>query len=312
MKRFFFLSLAVCILFLASCSKPDVFEPVINKSSTPTYSQSTTIGEVGTGDGQLMDPTFVIAEKGFIYVMDWNNNRIVKFTQAGDFVKNIPLGVTRVAYDPYSFAFGSNGNLFALNLWSYHLYEYSKAGNLITDHGIIANDPAKKAKGYNLKAMTADKNGYLYILNVNGSIYKHDLQGNFIKDIGGYGSENGKFLYPFGIAYGPDGLLYVVDSSRLDVQALSTKGKFIRKWGDDTIFSYPTAIGIDKVGYVYIADSINHEVMKFKPTGELVTKWDIPIITRNGATYYGITIDDNFNVYVTDINNDIVHVFSPK
>ena len=256
-----------------------------------------------------MDPTFVIAEKGFIYVIDWNNNRIVKFTQSGDFVKNIPLGVTRVAFDPYSFTFGSNGNIFALDLWTYHLYEYSKAGNLITDHGVIA--PFAKGIVYNLKAMVADKNGYLYVLDGNGLILKHDLQGNFIKDIGGYGSENGKFLDPYGIAYSPDGLLYVVDPTRLDVQVLTTNGKFIRKWGDDTLFSYPTAIGIDKVGYVYIADSINHEVMKFKPTGELVTSWDIPTTTRIGPSYYGITIDDNFNVYVTDINNDIVHVFSP-
>ncbi|MDD3626313.1 MAG: hypothetical protein PHV06_03260 [bacterium] len=313
MKRCFWLGLIIFILFASSCQSPDVFEPVINERVGQVYSQSNVIGESGTGDGQFIYPKGIIVENDFIYVLDHSNMRIVKFTLSGDFVKNIPLTMLKGIIYPFGMVVGSNGNIFALNLYTYRLYEYTKAGALVQDHGIIAPGTGKFATYYYLVGITADENGFLYVLNPGGKIDKFNLAGDHIKTFGGTGTGNGLFQNPISIKCGPDGLLYVLDYGRQDVQVLTPNGGFIRKFGDNTLFGVPTAMGVDKIGYVYVADSEKNKLFKLKPTGELVTQWKIPTSTTRIPFYYtDIAIDDMFNVYVTDVMLDVVHVFSGK
>ncbi len=313
MKKSLGLVFIVFILFLSSCQSPDVFEPVVNQNAGQVYSQSTVIGEPGSGNGQLSQPTFVHSEEGFIYVMDSLNGRIVKFDLSGKFVKNIILTMAKTWY-PFSFAFGSNGNLFALNLSTYRLYEYSKAGSLIQDHGIIDPGAGKFRVGFDLRNFKADKYGHLYAIDGMGWINKHNLNGNFLVKIGSYGSGNGQFLNPSDLVCDDSGILYVIDANRADVQVFDTNGNFIRKWGGSGVLSVPIAITIDNAGYLYIVDSLEEKVKKFRPDGEFITHWNIPQGTSKTTirTLKGISIDENFNVYVSDGDYNIVYVFSAK
>ncbi len=46
-----------------------------------------TFGETGMGDGQLMGPQHIVADdKGYLYVTDWGNRRVSKFSEEGEFV----------------------------------------------------------------------------------------------------------------------------------------------------------------------------------------------------------------------------------
>jgi len=84
---------------------------------------------------------------------------------------------------------------------------------------------------------------------------------------GSYGTGDGQFNKPTGIAIASDGSAYVVDMSNNRIQYFTPTGTFIGKWGSqgsgDGQFIYPSGIAIAPNGYLYVADSYNHRVQYF-------------------------------------------------
>lgn len=104
---------------------------------------------------------------------------------------------------------------------------------------------------------------------------------------GTMGTEAGQFNHPRGIAAGADGSVYVVDSDNTRIQVFDAEGNFIRQWG-----SYCNLGVEEKTG---CAD----------PDG------DGPLALGDGQFQepWGITVDDEGLVYVTDTWNHRVQVF---
>ena len=55
--------------------------------------------------------------------------------------------------------------------------------------------------------------------------------GTFISKWGGYGSGNGTFNQPAGIAIDQEGNVYVADTANNRIQVFSSNGTFISRWG---------------------------------------------------------------------------------
>ena len=93
----------------------------------------------------------------------------------------------------------------------------------------------------------------------------------FEKKWGSYGSGNGQFRYPPGIAVDGSGNVYVVDPLNQRVQVFDSSGNFLRKWGSrgsgDGQFYYPYGIAFHGGGAcgdsVYVVDRQNHRIQKF-------------------------------------------------
>jgi hypothetical protein len=80
-----------------------------------------------------------------------------------------------------------------------------------------------------------------------------------VRTVGSAGSGSNQFSGPWSMAFGPDGLLYVIDHGNQRVQVLDRSGVFVRRWSyalasPDTSVSAAVGIGIDTAGLVYIAD----------------------------------------------------------
>ncbi len=94
---------------------------------------------------------------------------------------------------------------------------------------------------------------------------------------GRFGSSNGLFNEPKGIAVAGNGNIYVVDSKNHRIQKFSPDGKFITAWGEkgkgDGQFDNPTGIALDSQGYVYVADTWNHRIQKFDANGKFIFKF---------------------------------------
>ena len=86
-------------------------------------------------------------------------------------------------------------------------------------------------------------------------VLRFDAERRLVATWGGFGSDPGHFISPFGIAVGPDGLVYVVDDPTCRVQVFETSGAFLR-----TVAGTPELqntctnnVIVDAAGRVYLA-----------------------------------------------------------
>jgi DNA-binding beta-propeller fold protein YncE len=155
---------------------------------------------------------------------------------------------------------------------------------------------------------------------------------------GAIGTEPGLFNHPRGIAAGPDGDIYVVDSDNNRIQVFDWEGTFLREWGSqcnlstgvgcadldgdgpmgwgDGQFQEPWGIAVAGDGRVYVADTWNHRIQAFDSEGSFLTAWGTYGQTTDATTlFYGprdVTVDASGRVLVTDTGNKRVMVFDQE
>jgi uncharacterized protein (TIGR03663 family) len=152
---------------------------------------------------------------------------------------------------------------------------------------------------------------------------------------GAVGVENGQFNHPRGLAVGPQGRVYVVDSDNHRVQVFDSQGNWQQSWGSncnlstghgcldpdgsgplqfgDGQFQEPWGIAVDEEGNVYVADTWNHRIQAFDADGTFVRKWGLFGESQTDPTiFYGprdVAIDALGRVLVTDTGNERVVAF---
>jgi uncharacterized protein (TIGR03663 family) len=131
-------------------------------------------------------------------------------------------------------------------------------------------------------------------------------------------------VQPRGVALGPNGLLYVVDSGASKLFAFRPDGTVAFQWGrrgtGDGEFNEPWGIAVAPTGEVYVADTWNHRIQMFDASGHFLGKWGSFADAKGqvGAQpggFYGprdVAIAANGNVLVTDTGNKRVQVFDPQ
>ncbi|HST05943.1 MAG TPA: hypothetical protein VLQ48_14580, partial [Chloroflexia bacterium] len=156
-------------------------------------------------------------------------------------------------------------------------------------------------------------------------------------DLAPASNDRGAFNLPRGMATGPDGSFYVVDTGNLRIEKFDATGKFVALIGagkgtgdgqfamlnDQSVGTGPGGIAVDKQGNIYVADTWNHRVEKFTGDGTYLTQWGsfVDLGSPDGANdsgrdtkFYGprgVAIGPDGNVYVTDTGNKRVSIFQP-
>ena len=139
----------------------------------------------------------------------------------------------------------------------------------------------------------------------------------FITAWGTFGTGNGQFSHPYGIAVGAAGNGYVVDSGNSRVQELTSSGAYVTKWGTpgsgNGQFVNPYGVAVDATtGNVYVVDSGNSRIQVFTSSGAYLTQWGT-YGSGNGqfSGPVGVAVDADGDVYVTDQNNNRIQKFGP-
>ena len=95
-------------------------------------------GSQGNGDGQFNLPTGVAADsQGNVYVVDWSNNRIQKFTSSGVFVTKWGRwgGVNGRFYGPRGVAADSQENVYVADWSNHRIQKFTSSGQFVTKWG---------------------------------------------------------------------------------------------------------------------------------------------------------------------------------
>ena len=132
---------------------------------------------------------------------------------------------------------------------------------------------------------------------------------------GAFGTGDGEFDYPRGVAVAPDGSVYVTDTNGNQIKKFSSTGAFQLKWGSsgtgDGQFSFPQSVAIASDGSVYVSEFGNNRAQKFSATGVFQLKWGT-FGTGDGQLDWpqGIIVGSDDSVYISDSDNNRIQKFS--
>ena len=240
---------------------------------------------------------------GYVYVADTDNDMIQKInpaTSETSIVAGQPgssgyqegVGPEALFERPYALTFGSDGYLYVadeclirkINITTNQTF-FVAGDNVNLDCG-YGEGVGSAAYFYEPRGLAFGPDGYLYVADSdNQMIRRINVTTNETSLVAGDGSwgyaedntagSNAMFEYPLGLAFGPDGYLYVADSNNHVIRKINvtTTGTYYvtghpqscgyqEGINESAYFCYPAGLAFGHDGYLYIADSDNYLIRK--------------------------------------------------
>ncbi len=242
----------------------------------PQATYDDAFGSEGTADGQFRQPFGVTVSEGRVYVSDFANNRVQRFTTSGEFRAIVGAsaslrGPTGVAVNP------ANGDLYVADAGNHRIVQFNKDGGFIRAWGSLGFGDGQ----FNVPAGVAfsAKNEQVYVSEQNGNrVQRFSTSGTFRGKWGSAGSGDGQFNAPDGIAVDPaTGQIFVAEFGNNRIQRFTATGGFVRKWGTlgsaNGQLRQPIGLTVDGESRVYVADTGNDRIQIFDAQGKFLAKF---------------------------------------
>ncbi|HUH98533.1 MAG TPA: flippase activity-associated protein Agl23 [Anaerolineales bacterium] len=213
-----------------------------------------------------------VGPDGSVYVTDTWNNRIQKFSAAGQFVKawSTAASQTDVFYGPRGLAVDANGRVYVADTGNKRIVVFDADGNYITQFGSAGLDPGQFDEPV---GVTLDANGNVYVTdtwNQRVQTFTQSPDGMTFTPLrqwdvaGWYGqSLDNK---PF-IAVDNKGHVFITDPEGFRVIEFTTDGQLVQTWGDygstSSTFGLAAGIAVDPQGGIWVSDAGNNRIMRF-------------------------------------------------
>jgi surface protein len=177
------------------------------------------------------------------------------------------------------------------------------------------NTPREVAYCYKNKriAITDSKNHRIMIWQLGSGAGTVSI--NFFTKFGSFGTTNGQFNTPSGVAFDMDGNIVVADTLLSRIQIFNSNGTHIRTWGTngtlDQTLDYPRSVAINSVGHVIVGGgwagvTSSSGVRIFDQYGTFVTKFP------GGLSDSSVAVDNSpiGNIIVADYVNHTIHLYT--
>ena len=288
-------------------------------------------GTKGTGKGEFFGLRGVTVGPGakdggdLVYMVDYYNNKIELYDLDGVFMGTVGskgTGEGQFTY-PYALALDSLGNIYVADKGNTRIMVFNPDRTFKTTWGSAGDSDGQFNSTLDI---AIDSNDNVYVLDrgnqassMNTRVQVFDPDGRFLRKWGSYGTGDGQFITPAGIAIDSNDEVYVVDSSKGStsshrVQVFDSLGNLQRQWGSygsgDGQFNAPWGIGVGPDDYLYVTDFYNHRVQVFNSDGAFLAKWGSHG-TNDGqfSGPGGIDVDSRNRVYVADYVSGRIQVF---
>ncbi len=276
-------------------------------------SYASQFGSSGKGEGQFSYPVGVAIDGGgYLWVSDFNNDRIEKFSPTGAFVAAYGKegsGELQFSYPAGLDVNQSTGNVYVADAGNDRIEEISSSGHFVAAFGSShLTTPG---------AVKIDSAGNVWVADFHGNrIVEFSSTGTFIASYGKEGTGPVEFKEPAGIAIAGEHV-YVADSGNQRVQELSMAGSFIRSWGipgeGSSELYADEAIATDAAGNVYVADNNANHIEEFTATGGYLATFGSKGSGEGQLeSPTGVAIDAAGDMYVADSGNDRVEKWSAQ
>jgi len=263
------------------------------------YSYSST-GVSLTGATLAGPSLMTIDASGRIYVANWNNKTISRWSSSHTYLGTFGTGITMS--NPEGIVFDSAGNAYVEDTGSGAVYKFNSSGvyqsTIITglNHPLGISIDASD----NLYIAT-----YVYTSPYTSSVTKYSTSGTLLQTIA-----NTNMNESDGVAVdGSSGNIFVLNralnvtgTNQGYVTEYNSAGTYLGVFSSG--YSDPLAISVDASGDVFVADSHNNEVKIYSSLGVLLNT----ITGFNDVE--GFVADGNGNLYVSDFTNNTVKEFA--
>ncbi len=232
-------------------------------------------GKSGSKDGEFKRPVGLgIDRQGNIYVADSQNHRIQVFDSKGKFLRKLVLKKQkgRAAPDPTDVLVLSppdeREKIYIADNDNHRILVYDREA-MKFDFSFGKPGFAEDGKFRYPHNMAHDSEYNVYIvdvLNTRAQVFKPN--GQYIRDIGGWGVREGTFFRPKGVAVDAVDRVYVSDSYMGVVQVFTKDGTYLAVLGNkkrqEWKFNTPISIYIDSSNRLYVVEELGHKVSVFK------------------------------------------------
>jgi serine/threonine-protein kinase len=310
--------------------------PVSARNNVRTLAGS---GAGGSANGAPGSATFsslsalTVDAFGNVYIADTGNNRIRKVTPTGT-VSDFSTGLNQ----PRGITIDSSGNFYVADTGSNTVKKITAAGVVSLVAGSGGAGGFSEGSGASAKfnaptGIAVDKNGVLFVTDSGNNRIRQITTAGIVSTFAGNGTaasgdgsgSNATFNNPKGIAFGPNGSLYVADFAGNKIRKISTSAAVTTFAGTGTTgagdgpgaaaqFNGPSSVAVTATGTVYVADTLGNTVRALSPTGAVTTfaGWatagaaeGVGVAAQfRGAT--GVGLDASGALYVADTGNNKV------
>ncbi len=294
------------------------------------YKLIRTIGTRGKEEGNFISPVSVAVDaQKRVYVCDSLKCNIQVFDFEGKFLYSVgkfgkDMGDPREVFFlmPVSVVVDQGGNLVVLDAKTCSVQIIGKSGELIAKFGEPASPTTGKieigAGGFfHPQALALDEKDNIYVSDTgNHRIRVFNPAGKVLNKFGIQGARLGEFNSPAGITLDNASNLLVVDEKNYRVQIFTYRGVFKNKFGKRGSsrgeFSSPIGIATDSKRNIFVSDR-DLRIQIFDPEGYYLTEFGTPQGNYKIAPkYYGMVMDPENNLYITDVANCSVLIYALK
>ena len=215
-------------------------------------------------------PQFIaVGEDGSIYVSDFGNKRIQKFSSSGEYVTHWGNSGKQLGdfYNPTGIVV-SDDSVFVVDRDLNRIQKFSLDGEFISSWG---KKGTAEGQFFYPNGITLS-NGLLYVVDTgNQRIQVFSTGGKFISSFGSSGLGPGQFLNVSGIDADEFGNIFVTDKGNGKIEKFSADGEFLQSFQfyfPSYVFA-PEAIAIDPNGDMFVVNSHTAKILHLSQNSDL-------------------------------------------
>jgi hypothetical protein len=222
-------------------------------------------GTPGTDNSHLKNPRAVAADAFYVYVADYDNDRIQIFSRTMNSSAIGRIGNGSGNGDnqfrgPNDIAFDADGNIYVADYVNDRVQKFSDAGaHLLTFGGSgTGNGQIQGATG-----VAVDRHGNVYVSDRIGiRVQKFDSAGHFLDKYGTLGHAPGEINLPLDVEVASNDDVFIGDYFNGRIQQFTRNWNLVRIF-EGTPLTGPRSIHVDENDNVYIAD-VNYGVVRYR------------------------------------------------
>ena len=290
------LMVLVAMLLLPGCDSGA--EPILHVKHEDYWSMPPDGPRVPAPRGMTVSP------QGEYLVLD-NAGRVLVFDETGEFQRQWWMPEYSVG-KAEGICVLKDGRIVVADTHYHRVVFFDHEGHVTGMFGQLGTKPGEFIYPV---AVIQDDDENLYVCeygNYNDRVQKFRPDGTFVAQIGGYGTEEGQFQRPSGMAWFED-RLYVTDAFNNRVQVFGKDGSLVAILGNSDRISdlhYPYDIAVNEKGELFVVEYAAGRVSKFDRTGKLLGRYGkTGTQAAQFSTPWGLAIDKRGRLYVCDTGN---------